>query len=144
MSASIQASIYQHLLEAAAFVQAPGVYNFTMGKVLDHYPSPAELAPLPAVAIVPEDATVRALPCAVEECRARFAVTAWIDEPFGATGTERVGQLLDDLQTAFYADRTRDSQAIDTQITGVRFQKDNQRPLYRLQLKLTVLYHAPN
>jgi hypothetical protein len=51
--------------------------------------------------------------------------------------------LLDDLQTAFYADRTRDGNAIDTQITNVRFQKDSQRPLYRLQLKLTVLYHAP-
>ncbi len=143
MSDNAQTAIYQDLLTSAAFVQTANVYNFTMGKVLDHYPSPSELAPYPVAAIVPEDTAVRPLPCNLEERRARFAVTAWIDEPFGADGAERVGDLLDDLQTAFYADRTRDGNAIDTQITNVRFQKDSQRPLYRLQLKLTVLYHAP-
>ncbi len=142
MSTTQQSDIHQYLLAAAAGIRADAGYTFTAGKVLDHYPTPTELAPLPVVAVVPEEATVRPLPCRLEEWTARFAVTGWVDVPFGADGLARAGLLLDDLRATFYLDRTCGDRSIDLQIHHVRSLPDRHRPLYRVQLRLTVRWHV--
>lgn len=140
MTTSNHAIIYQNLLDTVADIEAGDDYHFTMAKVIDHLPGPAELAPLPLTAIVPLETAVEPLPCGQQKYRATFAVVAWIDLPFGCEPVERTGMLQADLEQALYADRTRGGQAVDTTIKVEKIIREQDQARSRLALRLEVWY----
>jgi len=138
---SLHAQIHQHLLAAVGAIDAAGDFTFTVGKVLDHLPTPSQLAPLPVVAVVTGEVRGRQLPCDVVEKNATFSVYGWIDVPYQTSGRERADLWERDVEKALMSDRTRGGVAVDTMPGALRFYETDRHGIARFVLQVSVVYH---
>ncbi len=143
MSRAKHADIFADLQTACAAIAAADGYNLTVARVLDHPPRPAELDPLPLIAVVARDDQSRALPCNLLAHTAFFELRGYVDAPFGSEATDRAGLLLADLQRAAMSDPTRGGAAIDTLVQRSRCAPADDAGVVQATLHLVVRYHEP-
>ena len=143
MSQAKHADILQNLLAALEAIATTGGYNLTIARVLDCQPLPAQLAPLPLVAVIAGDDAGRSLPCNLLEHTAKFEIVGYVDVPFGSEATTRAGLLLADLQRAVLVDPRRGGAAIDTQIQKSLCTPQKNDTLAAVSLTIAVRYHEP-
>ncbi len=141
MSRAKHADIFAHLQTACAAIDAADGYNLTVAKVLDHPPQPAELDPLPLIAVVARDDQSRALPCNLTAHTAAFELHGYVDAPFGNEAFDRAGLLLADMQHAVLVDPARAGAAIDTLVQRSRCAPANNAGVVEVTLHLVVRYH---